>query len=115
MEPEIIQRRKLVLQASKFTHIAGKITQSLQLDNKIEDLENWRHRLNTVAADFENMLLETVAVVASDEERDDIMSQQITVSDKLLELQSQLESEIRIKTAQQQRVEAASPPSRYTG
>ena len=109
-----MQKRKLALQAGKFKHVITKIAQSLQTASEIEELESWRDRLNTVAADYENLLMETIATTASDEERDDMMAQQLTVDGKVVELRAQLESEIRLKTARQQRA-GVIPPSWYTG
>ena len=63
MEPEVMQKRKLALQASKFDHVVMKITQSLRSDSETEELINWRDWLNKVAADFESLLMDTVAIV----------------------------------------------------
>ena len=63
MEPEVMQRRRLALQASKSDHVVTKITQSLRSDSEIEELINWRDQLNKVAADFESLLMDTVAIV----------------------------------------------------
>ena len=109
MESEVVQKRKLALQYGKFDHVT-KINQALQTNSEIEELETWKDRLNSVATNNENLLVETVASIENDEERDNLTAQQLIVDDQVVELRTQLETEIKHKTASQQRAGMTSPP-----
>ena len=110
MESEVVQKRKLALQYGKFNHVVTKINQTLRTNSEIEELETWKDRLNLVATNYDILLMETVALIENDDERDNLTAQQLIVDDQVVELRTQLETEIRQKTASQRRTGTITPP-----
>ena len=94
MESEVVQKRKLALQYGKFNHVITKINQALQTNSEIEELETWKDRLNSVATNYENLLMESVALIENDDERDNLTAQQLIVDDQVVDLRTQLDTEI---------------------